>query len=418
MNKFIAVPLLLLLGSCSFFIEKLDTKLVDEKDYRENMPTEATFCPVDKKMPIQLVGTNPAAQSIFNEIAVNKYDFLDSFAIWSLAQLSIRPDQSSPTSRLQVLMNIQGKSQYFDFFSESPEDQYPYLYGIEWVLKKFGKKTTLEQYAKIVEDGFSGKIFVDKDLESFFRKNKEAIKGTPELATHFFRGNEVLKENEKIPYLNYSELISSFRKIQKKQKVIINTTLASFSTPGAQVGKCNYDFNLYDNSIFLIDKAIPEANLFGLTIENNTFLAATSQRMDQLASINGYPLFKGVSKVRSSAVCVIENGDNKIWTISNHSRDPGQHLFHLVRYGLPRSQTTLEVDKLIRHSRHLFLSDPVRLIIESHRSRPEQIENLLKLNLPIYNAEKLGNIWAYTHFKGQSRFIIDERNPGVFSCAP
>ncbi|MBA2403937.1 MAG: hypothetical protein H0V66_04130, partial [Bdellovibrionales bacterium] len=72
--------------------------------------------------------------------------------------------------------------------------------------------------------------------------------------------------------------------------------------------------------------------------------------------------------------------------------------------------------KLIRHSRHLFLSDPVRLVIESHRSRTDQIENLLKINLPIYNAEKLGNIWAYTYFNDQGRFIIDDRNVGSYSC--
>lgn len=419
MNKLRLLPLILLVSSCSFFIEKLDTKLVDEKDYRENMPSAETFCPVDKKQNLQIVGTNAAAQSIFSDLSKNRsLDFLDNFAIWSLAQFSIRPDQSSPTARLQVLMNVQGKSQYFDFFSEAPEDQYPYLYGIEWILKKFGKKTTLEQYGRIVEEAFSGKIPADKDLENFFRKNKEAIKGTPELATHFFRGNEVLKENEKIPSLNYSELIASFRKIQKKQKVVINTTLSPFSTPQGHEGRCNYDFNLYNNSIFLIDKSIPDANLYGVSQDQHSFLSATSQRMDQLSSLNGYPLFKGVSKVRSSAVCVIENDGQKIWTVSNQSRDPGQHLFHLVRYGIARAQTTLEVDKLIRHSRHLFLSDPVRLIIESHRSRPDQIENLLKLNLPIYNAEKLGNIWAYTFFKGQSRFVVDERNPGAFSCTP
>jgi hypothetical protein len=113
---------------------------------------------------------------------------------------------------------------------------------------------------------------------------------------------------------------------------------------------------------------------------------------------------------------MIEKDKNKIWAFSNQSRDPGQHLFHLVRYGLPSSQTTAEVDKLIRHSRHLFLSDPVRLIIESERSSDEQVENLLKLNLPIYNADKLGNIWAYTQFAEGNRFIIDDRNPGAFRC--
>ena len=90
--------------------------------------------------------------------------------------------------------------------------------------------------------------------------------------------------------------------------------------------------------------------------------------------------------MRSTAVCMIENEKKKIWAFSNQSRDPGQHLFHLIKYGLTESSTTADVDKLIKHSRHLFLSDTVRLIIESQKSSKEQIENLLKLNLPIYNA--------------------------------
>ena len=145
-------------------------------------------------------------------------------------------------------------------------------------------------------------------------------------------------------------------------------------------------------------------------------MASTSQKVKELKPVDNFPLFYGESKVRSSAVCVIENEKNLIWTFSNFSRDPGQHLFHLIRYGLTRSKTTDEVDKLIRHSRHLFLSDPVRLVIESSRSRSDQIENLLKLNLPIYNAEKLGNIWAFTSFQEHDRFILDDRNVGAYTC--
>jgi hypothetical protein len=113
---------------------------------------------------------------------------------------------------------------------------------------------------------------------------------------------------------------------------------------------------------------------------------------------------------------MVEKDDSFIWTISNLSRDPGQHLFHLIRYGLARSQRIEDVDKLIRHSRYLFLSDPLRLIIESNRSRSDQIENLLKLNVPVYNADKLGNIWSFSKFKNTGRFIIDDRNQGSFSC--
>ena len=411
--------LLLLLSSCSFFVSRIDTPLKKDPELLKNAPETQGFCHFDKKIDFQLVGTSESSQEVYLDFIKRikePLDFMDHFALWNLLQLTIRPDQSSATSRLQVLVNEKEKGYYFDFFSEEPENQYPYLFGVEWILKKFGKNKSLEYYANLIEKNLSNQIKISKDFENFLTKNTAAIKADLELTPYYFRGSDVLKENETSPQLNYKKVIKLYREVRKSQKIIVNTSLTQFVTEKGSTGSCNYDFNLYDNSIFLIDKAIPIANLYGLASSKSAFLASSSQKLEKIQSLKGLPLFKGQSKVRSSAVCMIENNNSKIWAFSNQSRDPGQHLFHLVRYGLPSSQTTAEVDKLIRHSRHLFLSDPVRLIIESARSSPDQVENLLKLNLPIYNAEKLGNIWAYTQFQEGSRFIIDDRNPGAFRC--
>jgi hypothetical protein len=344
------------------------------------------------------------------------FDLLDHLALWGLTQFRIRPDQSTPTARLQVVFLYQNQTYYFDFFSENNQDQYPYLFGIEWILKKFGKKKKLEDYARILTSSFQQKIKIGKDFETFLFKNKNKIRQDTTLAPYFFRGSEVLKEDESAPSLDYNEIVKIYRKVEKDQKITINNSLFPFNTEIGGKGECNYDFNLYNNSIFLIDKIIPMSNLFGFSSKNETFLATSSQNLTNIASFKGLPLFQGSSKVRSSAVCIIQKPDNQIWTFSNQSRDPGQHLFHMIRYGLAETNSTQELDKLLRHSRHLFLSDPMRLIIESQRSTSGQIENLLKLNIPIYSAERLGNIWSFSNFNQINRFIIDDRNPGAFSC--
>lgn len=409
---------LLLITSCSFFIKRIDTPLLQDTDLQKKTPVVSGHCSFEKKIDFQLVGSDLNSQSAYMDLIKGKseLDFLDHFALWNLLQLTARPDQTSSTSRFQVLIHQGEKSFYFDFFSESNDEQYPLLYGLEWILKKFGKNRSLESYASMLGPSVYQNLKIGKDFEHFLVKNLEAIRNDPVLAPYYFRGNDVLKENETTPRLDYQAVLKHYRKAQKNQKIVVNTTLTQFVTENGLSGSCNYDFNLYDNSIFLIDRIIPIANLYGLTSKTSAFMASTSQKMDKMTSLHGLPLFKGESKVRSSAVCRIENEGSKIWAFSNQSRDPGQHLFHLVRYGLPKSKTTAEVDKLIKHSRHLFLSDPVRLIIESSRSSPEQIENLLKLNLPIYNADKLGNIWAYTSFAEGHRFIIDDRNPGSYLC--
>ena len=413
------LSLLFLCSSCSYFIGKIDSPLVDDRDYLKNIPEKSSYCAETQKADLQLVGTEGNAQTVYLSLvqrSSERLDLLDHFALWSLLQLSARPDQSSPTSRFQILLNFRGKTHYFDFLSEQTDLQYPYLYGLEWVLKKFNKNRSLENYGALLQRSLGSGLKIGKDFETFLVKNQNFIKENEQLSPYFFRGNEVLKENETTPKLDYLAVIKQYRQNEKLQRIVVNSTLAPFITEQANQGSCNYDFNLYSNSIFLIDKIIPIANLFGLSVKEGAFMASSSQKLEKAESLHGQPLFKGESKVRSTAVCVIEKDDNKIWTFSNQSRDPGQHLFHLVRYGLPQSQSIYEVDRLLRHSRHIFLSDPVRLVIESQRSRQDQIENLLKLNLPIYNSPKLGNVWAYALFQNNSRFIIDDRNPGAFVC--
>jgi hypothetical protein len=274
--------LLLLITSCSFFISKIDTPLIQE-DNIERGPTKETYCSLDKKYTYQMVGSNEPSQNAYLDMTQNwKLDFFDHFALWSLMQLSVRPDQSSATSRLQVLIQHEDKSYYFDFFSETPEEQYPYFYGVEWILKKFGKKTTLEHYAKMLESSLGKKLKLGKDLEAFLFQHKEAIKADPVLQSYYFRGNEILKENESNPALSYQDIIRTYRKQEKTQKIVINTYLTPFVTNKGQSGKCNYDFNLYDNSIFLIDKIIPVANIFGFRKDKSAFMASSSQKIDKI----------------------------------------------------------------------------------------------------------------------------------------
>lgn len=420
MPKLLLLILLTMLGACSFFIEKIDTPLV-QKVNTSIESSRPTFCSLEQNVKLQLVGSNRIAESTYADLISSmggeRLDFLDHLALWTLLQLSIRPDQTSATSRFQVLLSYEGKTHYFDFFSELTDGQYPLFYGLEWILKKFGKKNvSLERYEALLQKNLGSRLKIGKSFENFLLKNQEAIKADPDLNKHYFRGSQILRENETIPPLALKEIIKTYRKSTGEQRIIINTYLTPFSTTTGANGSCNYDFNLYDNSIFLIDRVIPVANLFGLSIGKDSFMASSSQKIEKFESLLGTPLFKGNSKVRSSAVCVIESEKNKIWTFSNQSRDPGQHLFHLVRYGLPSAQSVYDVDRLIRHSRHLFLSDPVRLIIESDRSREDQIENLLKLNLPIYNSDKLGNIWSWVNLDDTSRFIIDDRNSGAYLC--
>lgn len=410
----------LLLGSCSFFINKIDSTVLEKERIKIERPYVATYC-YNERPNLQLVGTNRDAQLQYQNFLKGKsYSFVDKVIFWSLIQFQIRPDLSSPTARLQYVIRHQNEIFYFDFFSEEAKGQYPYLAGLDYLLQIYKTKKPLQWYASEL-DNYQFNFKTGKSLAHFLEEHKDQIKKDQILVKSFYRGNEVLKENERLPVLKFSPLLKSYQSEMKSQKIVSNASLFDFIKTKNIHTICNYDFTLYENSIFLIDKKQNPSNIFGVSEDNSSFMATSGQRLEGLKPLASEPVFEGASKVRSSAVCVIEKktkaGQDLMWLFSNASRDPGQHLYHLFRYGLAQVSSTQEVDKLLRHSRHLFLSDPVRLVIESDRSQDSQIENLLKLNIPIYNAEKLGNVWAYTQFQREgAHFIIDDRNFGAFSC--
>ncbi len=406
------------LGSCSFLIQRIDSPLIRREDYINNIPSQETYCSTERPTNFQLIGTNKQIQDKFLAFFETRkdLDFIDQLILWNLAQFNINPHQTSPESRFQILIDTSNEELYLDFFSEEETDQYPFLYALDWILKKYKKSKSLEYYASLLQSHGLTKTDISQDFAQFLNTHKNEIEKNETLKNLYFRGNEILTENESFPELRPEDLIKIYRQKQKEQKITIKSSLYSFITEDDSRGECNYDFNLYNNSIFLIDKTIPSSTIYGLQNSKDVFLASSSLQIDKIASLKQTPLFKGNSKARSAAICRINTNSNLIWAISNKSRDPGQHLFHLIRYGLSQTQNVQDVDKLIRQSRYIFLSEPVRLIFESNRGNPNQIENLLKLNVPLYSSDSLGNIWSYTKFKDDSRFVRDDRNAGEISC--
>lgn len=112
----------LLLGSCSFFINKIDSTVLEKERIKIERPYVATYC-YNEKPNLQLVGTNRDAQLQYQNFLKGKnYSFVDKVILWSLIQFQIRPDLSSPTARLQYVIRHQNEIFYFDFFSEEARD--------------------------------------------------------------------------------------------------------------------------------------------------------------------------------------------------------------------------------------------------------------------------------------------------------
>lgn len=406
--------------SCSIFIENLDGDILEENNVKPLSLSSKTTCEIlDKDI---LISENKASQKTFNRLiqAISKekpLSFVDKTVIWSLLQMNLRPDLSSPTAKLQALIKINGKVEYLNSYSEK-DGAFAYLDGLNYLLKKYHSRYDLTKLGRLLDTHLSETLFVTKGFEDFLAGEKKNILKTPKLKKIFIRGDETLKENERIPKINFLKIVKSFQK--KKIKSDLNKFLFSYKNNSAITPKCNFDMSLYKDSLFLINDTPIKSHIFGIKSGKNAFMAVSSQKLAGLSTINNSILLKGDPNVRSASICSFSNKskpENALWLFSTNSRDPGQHLFHLMQYGLENIQNVNELNSMLMFSRHQFLKNPVRLIIESRRSSSAQLNELLKLNIPIYNSKKLGKVWGYYQDRSKTTFVLDDRRQGHLECS-
>src|SRR5690606_7594107 len=106
--------------------------------------------------------------------------------------------------------------------------------------------------------------------------------------------------------------------------------------------RCNYDMNQYGQSLFFISDYFIKGNVFGMYENNEFFLATTTQRQHK-RPLDHSIFFQGSSQVRSLALCV----GNNMGLVSNDSRDPGQHLYHLIEYDVGQVKSNEDLSSMI-----------------------------------------------------------------------
>lgn len=357
--------------------------------------------------------------SHFIQHTSKKLQFVDMVVLWSLIQMNMRPDQSSPSAKLQILIKTSDKEKYFNSYSQD-KNAMPYLNLLNQILKEYRSKYSLLQLARLLDQDYQGKFLVSKDFEHFLTQNKINILQSKLLKKYFARGDETLKNHERIPKVSFRSLVKKYLKSRKLVSYDLKRLLFSYPLSKQEAIKCNFDMGLYKNSLFLINKAQIKSNIFGMKSASNSFMAVSSQEITSFTQFGKTLFFQGKSHVRSASVCsynsTAQESFKDLWLISSGSRDPGQHLYHLLQYGITQVKDDRELSSMLSFSRHQFLKDPVRLIIESRRSNEKQINELLRLNIPIYNAKSIGRVWGKFNHSKNSSFFLDERRQGHLLC--
>lgn len=434
--------LFFLLSSCSFLTKTVEDLVSSEVDNNEKKTLQNTshklnkknlYCFENNKIHLLLEDDStlkyyqPLIPSLFES---TEFSFIQKAAMLSLIEMSRRPDEASPGARLQYFLHFKNSDYYYDFKSTKQDDytKMPYIKGIEMLIKNFDKTKKIEKLAEYLDKILPQNMNVSPDLEAFLQENKSELLKNDELVDIFFKGDEVLTKYESFKRTNIKNIINYFYKNKISDDFNYESSKNSlFNTNSHQLEmglKCNIDINqeivLKDEKKFSKQQ---KSHSFAIKEGNNVFIALSSAVIkNPIENINSTYFLKSLAAPVPFPICHIKNNLQDITLFSVAGRNPAQHLKHIISYDINQADSYHSLLELLNFSRHLFLTDPDRILYESKRGRKSQLELLLAMNFPIYHVESLGEIIGSASFKNGSRedrsLIMDDRGQSHIWCAP
>ncbi len=430
---------------CTQIIKPANKATVSSLSKKEN---EKTYCIVKKNKSINFLSGSEENSKSFHQLLTKikrqriKLSFVEKAALWLLYQINANPDVCSPSSRLQIIFaHKDSEPIYWDFhhpFAKNlkSKNYYPYLDGIDFMLKNFKSKKSLIQLSSLLDRNLPKRFKVTKSLEKIVNMKRTELYKLKPFKNSFFKEAEPLKKNESFPKLQFKKLVMNYRKSQKintnkksfgkhlLKKASISKLLFPFKVEGDNFPppiRCNIDLSLYKHSIFLINSEEVSSSIFGFEQNNSYFLAASSQLLSgPISPIFGTFLMRGAPPQKTPTMCLIKNRnkESNIALVSYKGRDPGQHIYNLFQKGIHQSNSLMDLDIFLKGPRKIFLVNPLRVLIEPLDKNTNDLLRFRKRNIPLYPVRNLGYILAHGKFnlKKQNGFILDRRSQEKLSC--
>ena len=428
---------LLLLSSCTFISRKVeslatpDTKSTIQTHIKSAKKNLYCFDNNELQLLFEDDATIKYYRPFMPGLFENKnYSFTQKAAMLALIEMSRRPDEASPSARLQYFFRLNNKDYYFDFRPKNLEDdnKMPYIKGVETLLKNFDQSKNLLKLGDILDNSIPQSTNVSAEFESFLQTYKADIIKNDELTENFIKGDEVLTEHESFKRISFKKILASFYKdnLAKDSDYEFSKNALYLIESGHEDLnlKCNYDINkessLKDDILFSEQK---KSHSFALKEGNNFFIAVSSSVIQKpFKNLKTTYFIKSRSSPQPLPICQFKTNKQDIILFSTKGRNPTQHLKHLVSYDINLVDSYQSLEELLNFSRHLFLGHPDRILYESKRGRKSQLDFFLSMNFPIYHVDALGDIIGIANFKSQKTdeqsLIIDDRSLARLWCSP
>jgi hypothetical protein len=441
------IPFLLLLffnlnclSSCSFLGKKIEALVKSDTDTiliktqinpSHKLNKKNLYCFENNKTHLLLEdeATLKYYQEFLSKLFESQtFSFIQKAAMLSLIEMSRRPDESPPGARFQYYLRFKNKDTYFDFRPIKLDDdsKMPFLKGVETLLKNFDGSKNLEQIAEILDKTIPPSMNVSSEFENFLRDNRTHLLSNDYLYDLFFKGDEVLTKYESFKRISLKKLVNYFYSSKISDNTFYNyskNSLFSIESQHPELDlKCNADItkdNAFKEEFFFQEQK--KSHSFAIKEGDNYFMAVSTAIIKKpFKNINSTYFLKSLPAPTPIPVCHLKNERLDITLFSTSGRKPSQHLKHLISYDLALADSYQSLEELLNFSRHLFLSDPDRILYESKRGRKSQLEFFLTMNFPIYHVPNLGEIIGSAAFKNNQReersLVIDDRGQTRLSC--
>lgn len=429
--KFFSLALLLSLTSCAFITKKFEAMTQKKKEKVSTISNKINYCPISSK--VQFISEDEFSLKFYKSLNPTIYEnknitFIEKSVMLALLEMSRRPDEASPYSRLQVYLKLNGKNYYYDFRPKNLEDdtKMPFLKGLDFLTQKFVPKKSLLSIATHLDTVIPQGIGVSLEFENFLKENRKDLAKNEVLTERFFKGDEILTKYETFDRVSYKTTVEQYLNGFSKTadyEYDKNGLTANTSKKENYETNCNYDLS---KEISLRDEIMSadqkKSHYIAISDGEDYFLAVSSTTL--FRPFKTTPKMGYFMKARPAAfplpICEFKGKNQEIVLFSSEGRNPVQHLQHLEAYEIDQVDSAFTLNELLGFSRHLFLSNPDRILYESNRGRKAQLDFFLEMNFPIYHVESLGNIFGHAKFKNdkqqESVLYSDDRSTARLWC--
>lgn len=251
MKFFSLILLLSFLTGCSYFSKKFESltqKPIEKAAYISN---NKNYCPANSK--IQYISEDEYSLKFYKSLHPSLFEnqnlsFIEKSLMFSLLEMSRRPDEASPYSRLQVYLKLNGKTYYYDFRPKKLEDdtKMPFLKGLDYLAQKFAPHKSLLSLATQLDTIIPQGIGVSLEFETFLKENRKDLVKNDDLMKRFFKGDEIITRFETFDRIQYKSIIEQY------SKGFSNNADYEFEKNGLTANKtikenyetnCNYDLS-------------------------------------------------------------------------------------------------------------------------------------------------------------------------------